>query len=79
MLREAHDNTMPEERAKRVKAGADHGQQREGVEGIIPQEARPLVLEDDLSQGPQELGSDEEPRVREAARGGTQEYERPED
>ena len=58
---------MPEERAKRVKAGADHGQQREGVEGIIPQETRPLVLEDDLSQGPQELGSDEEPKVSEEA------------
>ena len=55
--REAHDDTKPKEGARRVQVGVDHGQQGEGVKGTIPQEARPLILKDDLSQGPKELGS----------------------
>ena len=50
--REAHDDTTPKDGARRVQEGVDHGQQGEGVKGTIPQEARPLILKDDLSQGP---------------------------
>ena len=77
--REAHDDTKPKEGARRVQAGVDHGQQGEGVKGTIPQEARPHILKDDLSQGPKELVSCGQSRVCGAIRGGTRVRKRPED
>ena len=64
--REAHDDTTPKDGARRVQEGVDHGQQGEGVKGTIPQEARPHILKDDLSQGPKELVSCGQSRVCEA-------------
>ena len=70
----AHGNTKSEEGTRRVQTGAIQEQQEEGVDGVLSQKTKPLILEpgsgeqprvieNDLSQCSKELGSYEQPRV----------------